>query len=125
MALKIEGIVNGGMHAQEPLRGARRLESLHFALSPSHRLMRVLGSIVAPDPLFVRQLSPNRTSGRGRDFRWANTDSLSGSHLPRPRCSGCAHPPDRPVGRGVSIGARLRASMATPFQLFWPCQTAR
>ena len=41
MALKIEGIVNGGMHAQEPLRGARRLESLHFALSPSHRLMRV------------------------------------------------------------------------------------
>jgi len=40
-ALKIEGIVNGGMHAQEPLRGARRLESLHFALSPSHRLMRV------------------------------------------------------------------------------------
>ena len=47
MALKIEGIVNGGMHAQEPLRGARRLESLHFALSPSHRLMRVLGSIVA------------------------------------------------------------------------------
>jgi hypothetical protein len=46
MALKIEGIVDSGMHTQEALRGARRLESLHLALSPSHRLMRVLGSIV-------------------------------------------------------------------------------
>jgi hypothetical protein len=46
MALKIEGIVDGGMHTQEALRGARRLELLHLALSPSHRLMRVLGSIV-------------------------------------------------------------------------------
>ena len=50
MALKIEGIVDGGMHTQEAVRGARRLESLHLALSPTHRLMRVLGSIVAPDP---------------------------------------------------------------------------
>src|SRR6516225_4192607 len=58
MALKIEGIVDGGMHTQEALRGARRLESLHLALSPSHRLMRVLGSIVAPDPLFVRAAQP-------------------------------------------------------------------
>ena len=58
MALKIEGIVDGGMHTQEALRRARRLESLHLALSPSHRLMRVLGSIVAPDPLFVRAAQP-------------------------------------------------------------------
>ena len=57
MALKIEGIVDGGMHTQEALRGAR-LESLHLAASPSHRLMRVLGSIVAPDPLFVRAAQP-------------------------------------------------------------------
>ena len=58
MALKIEGIVDGGMHTQEALRGARRLESLHLALSPSQRLMRVLGSIVVPDPLFVRAPQP-------------------------------------------------------------------
>jgi hypothetical protein len=56
--LKIEGIVDGGMHTQEALRGTRRLETLHLALSPSHRLMRVLGSIVAPDPLFVRAAQP-------------------------------------------------------------------
>jgi len=54
MALKIEGIVNGGMHAQEPLRGARRLESLHFALSPSHRLMR------APRPAHPRKTAASR-----------------------------------------------------------------
>ena len=65
MALKIEGIVDGGMHTQEALRGARRLESLHLALSPSHRLMRVLGSIVAPDPLFVRAAQP-QLPGRRR-----------------------------------------------------------
>ena len=58
MALKIEGIVDGGMHTQEALRGTRRLETLHLALSPSHRLMRVLCSIVAPDPLFVRAAQP-------------------------------------------------------------------
>jgi len=39
MSLKIEGIVDGGMHTQEALRGARRLESLHLALSPSERLI--------------------------------------------------------------------------------------
>jgi hypothetical protein len=32
MALKIEGIVDGGMHAQEALSGSCRLEPLHLAL---------------------------------------------------------------------------------------------
>jgi hypothetical protein len=31
MALKIEGIVDGGMHAQEALGGSSRLEPLHCA----------------------------------------------------------------------------------------------
>jgi len=58
MALKIEGVVDGGMHTQEALRGARRLESLHLALSPSHRLMRVLGSIAGtPTPSRLRKKS--------------------------------------------------------------------
>ena len=46
MALKIEGVVNGGVHIEKTLGGASRLEPLHFALSSSRRLMRVLGSIV-------------------------------------------------------------------------------
>jgi hypothetical protein len=41
-ALKVEGIVDGGMHAEEALGGSRRLEALHLALSSSHRLMRLL-----------------------------------------------------------------------------------
>jgi hypothetical protein len=46
MALKVEGVVDGGVHAEKPLGGASRLERLHFALSSSHRLMRVFGPIV-------------------------------------------------------------------------------
>src|SRR5208282_583340 len=53
MALKVEGIVDGGMHAEEALGRSSRLEALHFALSSSHRLMRVLRPIVFPEPLFV------------------------------------------------------------------------
>ena len=30
MALKVEGVVNGDMHAEEALGGASRLEPLHF-----------------------------------------------------------------------------------------------
>jgi hypothetical protein len=39
MALEVEGVVNGGVHAEKPLGGASRLEPLHFVLSSSHRLM--------------------------------------------------------------------------------------
>jgi hypothetical protein len=54
MALEIEGVVDGGVHAEKPLGGARRLEPLHLALSPSHRLlMRVFGAVVFPRPLVV------------------------------------------------------------------------
>jgi hypothetical protein len=60
MALEVEGVVDGGMHAEKALCGARRLEPLHFALASSHRLMRVLRPIVLSEPLLVGQLSPNR-----------------------------------------------------------------
>jgi len=53
MALKVEGIVDGGMHAEEALGRSSRLEALHFALASSHRLMRVLRPIVFPEPLFM------------------------------------------------------------------------
>jgi hypothetical protein len=45
MALKVEGIVDRGMHAQKALGGSSCFEPLHLALS-SHHLMRVLGPIV-------------------------------------------------------------------------------
>jgi hypothetical protein len=35
MALKVKGIVDGGMHAEEALGGSGRLEALHFTLAPS------------------------------------------------------------------------------------------
>src|SRR5436190_20193605 len=54
MALKVEGVVDGGMHAQETLSGSSRFEPLHLALSSPHRLMRILGAIVLPEPLLMR-----------------------------------------------------------------------
>jgi GAF domain-containing protein len=64
MALKIEGVVNDGVHVEKTLGGASRLEPLHFALSSSHRLMRVFGSIVRPQPLLIRTVQ-SQTPERG------------------------------------------------------------
>jgi hypothetical protein len=54
MALEIEGVVDGGVHAEKTLCGASRLEPLHFALSSSYRLMRIFGSIILSQPLLMR-----------------------------------------------------------------------
>jgi hypothetical protein len=53
MALMVEGIVDGGVHAEEALGGCCRLEPLHLALSPSHDLVGVLGPIIFAEPLVV------------------------------------------------------------------------
>ena len=53
MALMVERIVDGGVHTEEALGGCCRLEPLHLAFSPSHDLVRVLGSIILAEPLFV------------------------------------------------------------------------
>ena len=53
MALQVEGIVDGGVHAQEPLCRCGRFEALHLALAPSHYLMRILGPIVLPQALLM------------------------------------------------------------------------
>jgi hypothetical protein len=53
MALMVERIVDGGVHAEEALRGCSRLEPLHLALSPSHDLVGVLGPIIFAEPLVV------------------------------------------------------------------------
>lgn len=54
MALEVEGVLDGGVHAEKTLGGTSRLKPLHFALSSSYRLMRVFSSIVLPQPLLMR-----------------------------------------------------------------------
>jgi hypothetical protein len=54
MSLKVEGVVDGGMDAEEALSRSSRLEALHLALSSPHRLMRILGAIILPEPLLMR-----------------------------------------------------------------------
>ena len=67
MALKVEGVVDRGMHAEEALGRSRRFEPLHLALSAPYRLMRILRAIVLPEPLLMRagqlQLPKRRTIG--------------------------------------------------------------
>ena len=65
MALKVEGVVNGGVHAEEALGGSSRLEPLQLALASSHRLMRVLRAIVRPQPLLVRAGQAQTAEDRG------------------------------------------------------------
>src|SRR6202035_4739617 len=65
MALEVEGVVDGGVYAEEPLGGASRLEPLHFALSSSHRLMRVFGPIVFTQPLLMRAVQSQTPECRG------------------------------------------------------------
>jgi DNA-binding transcriptional LysR family regulator len=53
MALMVERIVDGGLHAEVALGGCSRLEPLHLALSPSHDLVGVLGPIILAEPLVM------------------------------------------------------------------------
>jgi len=46
MTLNVEGIVDGGVDIEKSLGGCGGLESLHFSLTSSYRLMRVLRAIV-------------------------------------------------------------------------------
>ena len=49
MALKIEGVVDRSMHAEEALGGSSRFEPLHLAFSSPHRLMRILAAGLVAD----------------------------------------------------------------------------
>src|SRR5208282_5345009 len=54
MALDVENVVYGGVGGEEFLRRASALETLHLALPPSGRLMRILGPIVLPSPALMQ-----------------------------------------------------------------------
>ena len=58
MALKVEGVVDRGMHVEEPLGRSSRFEALHLALSSPHRLMRILGAVSC------RRLADDRRAAR-------------------------------------------------------------
>ena len=65
MALKVEVVVDGGVHAEEALGGSSRLEALLLALLSSHGLMRILRPIVFPEPLLMRTGQPETAERRG------------------------------------------------------------
>src|SRR5215472_1648502 len=67
MALQVEGVVDGGVDAEESLCGAGRFEPLHFPLPSPHNLVRVLGAIVRAQPLLVTagQTELPERGGRG------------------------------------------------------------
>ena len=46
MALDVESVLQGGVNGQETLGGSGRFETLHLALAPSCRLMRIIGPVV-------------------------------------------------------------------------------
>src|SRR6516162_2413330 len=65
MALEVEGVVDGSVHAQKALGGFGRFEALQLALASSHHLMRGLRPIVHSEPLFVRAGQPQSPERRG------------------------------------------------------------
>ena len=58
VALKVESVVDRGVHVQETLGGFGRFEALQLALSPSYHLVRILCPIVLSQPLFVTARQP-------------------------------------------------------------------
>jgi len=65
VALKVEGVVNGGVHAEEALGGSSRLEPLQLAFASSDCLMRVFRPIVVSQPLVMRTGKSKTPERRG------------------------------------------------------------
>ena len=70
----VEGVVNGGVHAEEALGGASRFEALHLALSSTHDLMGILRSVVRPQAAFVMTAETEMLEGRGVGSRLVGDD---------------------------------------------------
>jgi len=61
MALDVKGVLDSGVNGQKALGGSGRFETLHLALTPSCRLVRILSPIVLAQALLV--------ASRQSDFR--------------------------------------------------------
>jgi hypothetical protein len=59
MALDVECVVDGGVNGQETLGGSGRFETLHLALAPSCRLMRILSPIVCTQAVVMASRQSN------------------------------------------------------------------
>ena len=91
MALEIEGVMDGGVHAQKTLRRSRSFEALHLAPAPAHHLMRILGPIVFAQALLMVAGKPEVPEGS------AVRPQLVGRHLFRREAllaEQLAHEPD-------------------------------
>jgi hypothetical protein len=55
MALKVERVVDGGVHTEKALDGCSRFEPLHLALSPSHDLCEFSARLFIRSPCSWRQ----------------------------------------------------------------------
>jgi hypothetical protein len=70
-AAKGTAFSHGGMNVEKPLRGSRRLEPLHLALSSPHDLMGVFSAIVFSEASIMRageaQLPESRAVGAQRE----------------------------------------------------------
>jgi hypothetical protein len=65
VALKVEGVVNRTVHAEEALGGSSRLEPPQLALASSDRLVRILRPVVTPKPLFMTTGQSERSERGG------------------------------------------------------------
>src|SRR5262249_31773856 len=69
--VSVEGVVDGGVHAEKALCGSSRLEPLQLAFASSHRLMRVLRSIVSRSTGAVHHSRASKSSlGARRRAAW-------------------------------------------------------
>jgi hypothetical protein len=79
VALDVECVVDGGVNGQETLGGSGRFETLHLALAPSCRLMRILGPVVCAQALVMASRQSNfglRRAVRAQFVRYWCTDTV-------------------------------------------------
>ena len=118
MTLRVEGVVDGGVEAEQPLRGTGRLEPLHLALSSPHSLMRVFAPLLVPTTqaksperrAVGRNLSVTATRGAKRCLQSSLRISLTAARLSRrdwTRMSRLSPPERRPRFVHRSCFARL------------------
>ncbi len=81
MSLNVEGVVDGGVHGEEALGRAGRLEALHLPLSSPDRLMGVFGPVVGPEPLFVATAETELSAGTAIRGELVRHEDLRGEAL--------------------------------------------
>ena len=92
MMLKVEGVVNRTVHAEEALGGSSRLEPLLLALSSPHGLMRILRPIILPKRLLMRTGQSETAERRGVGAQFVGDQQFRREAVPLEQL---AHQPER------------------------------